>query len=83
MGIDFFLRLSLLQKSLTPPFRRTPDRGPGQAPESRIVLNSWIPGRASLARNDDFLLLPSVLQEPRSIDFLVTPCASLLAPCAL
>jgi hypothetical protein len=30
-------------------------------------LKSWIPGRASLARNDDFLLLSRVLQEPQFI----------------
>ena len=47
--------MSFLQKSLTPSFRRKP--------ESRIGRNSWIPGRASLARNDDFLLLSRILQE--------------------
>ena len=36
----------LLQASLNPSFRRKP--------ESRIALKSWIPGRASLARNDHF-----------------------------
>jgi hypothetical protein len=29
----------------------------------RHPVLSWIPGRASLARNDDFLLLSRVLQE--------------------
>jgi hypothetical protein len=32
-------------------------------PESRIAWKSWIPGRALLAWNDDFLLLSRVLQE--------------------
>ena len=47
--------MSFLQKSFTPSFRRKP--------ESRIARKSWIPGRASLARNDDFRLLSRVLQE--------------------
>jgi uncharacterized protein with GYD domain len=34
-------------------------------PEFRIDRKSWIPGRASLARNDDFLLVSRVLQEPQ------------------
>jgi len=37
------------------PFRRKP--------ESRSAQKYGIPGRASLARNDDFLLLSRVLQE--------------------
>jgi hypothetical protein len=47
-----------LQKSLTPSFL-------WRKPESRIALKSWIPGRASLARNDDFPMLSKVLQEPQ------------------
>jgi len=49
------IQMSFLQKSLAPSFRRKP--------ESRIVRKYWIPGRASLARNDDFLLFSRVLQE--------------------
>jgi len=48
-------KMSFLQKSLTPSFRRKP--------ESRSAEKYWIPGRASLARNDDFFLLSRVLQE--------------------
>jgi hypothetical protein len=44
-----------------------PGSGPGQAPESRIARKYWIPGRASLARNDNFLLLSRVLQEAQGI----------------
>jgi hypothetical protein len=40
-----------------------PGSGPAQAPESRTASKSWIPGRASLVRNGDFLLLSKVLQE--------------------
>jgi hypothetical protein len=47
--------MSFLQKSLALSFRRKP--------ESRIARKYRIPGRDSLARNDDFLLLPRVLQE--------------------
>jgi len=50
------INLSFLQKSLTPSFRRKP--------ESRSARKNWIPGRASLARNDAFPLLSRVLQEP-------------------
>jgi hypothetical protein len=50
--------LSFLQKSLTPLFRGTPDlvRGRRRNPESleSRLRRDWIPGRASLARNDDF-----------------------------
>jgi hypothetical protein len=46
-----------LQKSLTTTIPANPGSGPGQAPEPRIARRCWIPGRASLARNDDFLLL--------------------------
>jgi hypothetical protein len=45
----------LLVKVTTPSFR--------QKSESRIAQKYWIPGRASLARNDDFLFLSRVLQE--------------------
>ncbi|MGA2959928.1 MAG: hypothetical protein ABSF48_29955, partial [Thermodesulfobacteriota bacterium] len=37
--------------------------------ESRL-RRDWIPGRASLARNNDFFLLPRVLQEAHSIRIL-------------
>jgi hypothetical protein len=41
-----------------------PGSGPGPAPEFRTACKSWIPGRASLARDDDFSLLSRVSQEP-------------------
>jgi hypothetical protein len=47
--------MSLLEKSLTPLFRRKP--------ESKIACESWIPGRASLARNDDCPVLSRVLEK--------------------
>jgi hypothetical protein len=58
----------ILQKSLNSVIPANPGSGPGQAPESRIAKKTWIPGRASLARNDDFSLLPRVLQEPPGIE---------------
>jgi hypothetical protein len=58
---SFFQRtkVSFLQKPLTPSFRRKP--------ESRIAQKNWIPGRALLARNDDFLLLSRVLHEAQKL----------------
>jgi hypothetical protein len=53
--------VSFLQKSLTPS---------GEKPESRSAQKYWIPGRASLALNDDFLLLSRVLQEAQVFNFL-------------
>jgi hypothetical protein len=54
-------RLRFLQRLFTPPFRRKPE---SRILESRL-WRDWIPGCASLARNDDFPLLAGFLQEPR------------------
>jgi hypothetical protein len=58
-------KIELLAKVTYSVIPANPGSGPGQAPESRIARKYWIPGRASLARNDDFLLLSRVLQEAR------------------
>jgi hypothetical protein len=44
--------------------KNTPTASFRRRPESRNPGNSWIPGRAPLARNDVFPLLSGVLQEP-------------------
>lgn len=41
-----------------------PGSGPGPAPEFKPACKSWISGRDSLARDDDFSLLSRVSQEP-------------------
>jgi hypothetical protein len=53
-------------------FNPESDEAPGKISYSVIPakagiqnrLKTWIPGRASLARNDDLFSLPRVLQEP-------------------
>jgi len=51
-NLDYAELLAKVTYSVIP---ANPGSGLGQAPESRIVQKYWIPGRALLARNDDFL----------------------------
>jgi hypothetical protein len=55
-----------LQKSLTPSFRRKPSRRSGTESFESRSERDWIPGHASLARNEDFSLLSRVLQESQN-----------------